>query len=81
MNKKVSNAMMRINSMSVYELLDYDFMNKNTDYDSLDEMVALAGTNDFNSPEWNDFICQYTNFLCWKEMLKEARDYMFKRLL
>lgn len=75
------NAMMEIDSMSVYELLDADFMIENTDFDSLGELVNLAGTSNFNSPEWEDTIFQYTNFLCWKDMLEKAKDDMLDRLL
>ena len=79
--QRVRNAMMKINSMSVCELLDVNFMIENTDYDSLDEMIGLAGTSDFNSPEWEDAIFQYTTFLCWKDMLGKARNDMLHRLL
>jgi len=74
-------AMRKINSMSIYELLDADFMIENTDYNSLDEIIDIAGTSDFNSLEWEDTIFQYTTFTCWEDMLQKARNDMLHRLL
>lgn len=78
---KLRETYAMINSMSVYELLDADFMIENTDFDSLGELINLAGTSNFNSPEWEDAIFQYTNFTCWKKMLEKAEDYMLDKLL
>lgn len=79
--QRLINAMRKINDMSVYELLDADFMIENTDYNSLDEFITAAGTSNFNSLEWEDAIYQYTTFTCWKKMLEKAREDMLHRLL
>lgn len=76
-----ANIWNKINNMSIQELLNSDFVIENTDYNSLEEMIAAAGTNDFDSLEWDDFVYNFTIFLSWEEMLRKARRDMFNRLV
>ncbi len=86
--KSLDDLVKRIESVSgeneilLSELLTTDFMNDNTQFNSLDEMFeksgfTIASKEDLeNIPdnEWNLFISSNTQFQTWDELLANAAE-------
>lgn len=69
-------------SVSMDELLNYDFLASTTKFSSMDEMFAASGflienQQDFEAiPEdkWNDFIRSVSSFNSWEDLLDKAGE-------
>jgi hypothetical protein len=67
-------------AVSLNELMNPTFMRRNTQFSSVDDMVAKSGfevnsIEDFKAipdAEWDQFIRQHTRFGSWREMQEVA---------
>src|SRR4051794_1950666 len=76
-------------SVQLNELMNREFMRRNTQFLSVDEMVAKSGfevnsIDDFKAlpdAEWDEFICNHTRFGSWREMQEVAVQAWTKKQL
>lgn len=75
MEKNSKNLTNTTNKVPLNELVNEKFMQKNSEFRSLDEMVEKSGyqIEDFGELEEVDkFISQNTKFSSWEELIDEA---------
>ena len=77
------------NSIPFNELFSYEFMNKNTNFDSIDDFFRSSGI-EVNSQEelqelderiLDDAVVRFTQYSSWDEMIHEAGAVFFKKQL
>jgi hypothetical protein len=62
-------------NISIYEMMDNDFIRHNTDFDTLKSLFKAAGVRsekDLETPNFKSFIKAHTRFNDWEEMLIQA---------
>lgn len=72
------------NEVSFAELFPDSFMEKYTDFSTMQEMVDAGGINepnDIGKPEWSDFVAAHSQFTSWDEMFNTAGTKWIERKL
>ncbi len=70
-------------TVNITQILTDDFMNLYTHFDSFHTMLdnfGFSSADDFNTPQWNDFVSQNTAFESWEEMYSQAGSEFFANL-
>jgi hypothetical protein len=70
--------------VSLFELMNDDFITKNTDFETFERMLNRAGVkskNDFEDPNFSSFVKSHTRFADWEEMLIQAgNQYAYRHM-
>lgn len=88
--KKLENNVKKISNegkIPFVELFNYDFMHKNTNFDSIDDFfkysdIEIESQEDFSKlgeETLDKAVIKFTRFSTWEEMLKKAiEEHLFK---
>ncbi len=71
-------------NVSIYKLMNDNFIRANTDFETLKNFLETAGVKDekdFESPSFNHFVKSHTHFDDWEEMLIQAGNQYANRHL
>lgn len=92
LQKEIKNLQRKVKSIEgkrnirLIDLLTNSFMRKNSDYNSLQNMIdssskKIDSEKDLESKEWNEFVRSKSKFKSWEEMLHAAHAEWVKKKL